>query len=59
VFHPDSGRVTAGVRGHGPVVMAVEIFPAELPPKSSAYFSRLLKDEVPALPNPKHLSNCC
>ncbi len=57
VFHPDSGRVTDGVRGHGPVVMAVEILPAELPRESSAYFSRLLKNYVPALPNPNHPSD--
>jgi alpha-aminoadipic semialdehyde synthase len=49
VFHPESGRVTDGVRGHGPVVMAVEILPAELPRESSAYFSRLLKPYVPTL----------
>jgi len=49
VFDPESGRVTDGVRGHGPVVMAVEILPAELPRESSAYFSRLLTDYVPAL----------
>ena len=57
VFHPDSGRVTDGVSGHGPVVMAVEILPAELPRESSVYFSRLLKDYVPALPNPSHPSD--
>ena len=56
VFHPDSGQVTDGVRGHGPVVMAVEILPAELPRESSAYFSRLLKGYVPSLPNPNHPS---
>ena len=49
--------MTDGVRGHGPVVMAVEILPAELPRESSAYFSRLLKGYVPALPDPKHPSD--
>jgi len=57
VFHPDSGRVTDGVSGHGPVVMAVEILPAELPRESSAYFSRLLKGYVPELPGPNHPSS--
>ena len=57
VFHPDSGQVTDSVRGHGPVVMAVEILPAELPRESSAYFSRLLKGYVPSLPNPNHPSD--
>ncbi len=57
VFHPDSGRVTDGVQGHGPVVMAVEILFAELPRESSVYFSRLFKDFLPALPNPDHPSD--
>jgi alpha-aminoadipic semialdehyde synthase len=57
VFDPDSGRVTDGVAGHGPVVMAVEILPAELPRESSAYFSQLLKAHVPALTNLKHPSD--
>lgn len=57
VFHPESGRVTDGVRGHGPVVMAVEILPAELPRESSTYFSQLLKEYIPALTNLKHPSN--
>ena len=54
VFDPQSGRVTDGVRGHGPVVMAVEILPAELPRESSAYFSRLLKRYLPALAQIDH-----
>jgi alpha-aminoadipic semialdehyde synthase len=57
VFDPDSGRVTDGVSGHGPVVMAVEILPAELPREASAYFSQLLKAYVPALTNLKHPSD--
>jgi alpha-aminoadipic semialdehyde synthase len=57
VFHPDSSQVTEGVQGHGPVVMAVEILPAELPRESSVYFSRLLKDYVSAFPNPNHPSD--
>ena len=57
VFDPDSGRVTDGVSGHGPVVMAVEILPAELPRESSTYFSQLLKEYVPAFTNLKHPSD--
>ena len=57
VYQPDSGRVTDGVSGHGPVVMAVEILPAELPRESSAYFSQLLKAYVPALTKLKHPSD--
>jgi alpha-aminoadipic semialdehyde synthase len=54
VFNPESGRITDGVRGHGPVVMAVEILPAELPRESSAYFSRGLKRYLPALAKIDH-----
>jgi alpha-aminoadipic semialdehyde synthase len=49
VYQPETGQVSDGVKGHGPVVMAVEILPAELPRESSAYFSRLLKPYVPSL----------
>jgi hypothetical protein len=37
--------------------MAVEILPAELPRESSAYFSRRLKNYLPALPSPNHPSD--
>lgn len=54
VYHPESGRVSDGVEGRGPVVMAVEILPAELPRESSAYFSRLLGPYVPVLAGLHH-----
>jgi saccharopine dehydrogenase (NAD+, L-lysine forming) len=49
VYEPESGRAVDGVAGHGPVVMAVEILPAELPRESSRYFSSVLKNYMPAL----------
>jgi alpha-aminoadipic semialdehyde synthase len=47
VYHPDTGKTTDGFQGHGPVIMAVEILPAELPRESSIYFSSILKDFLP------------
>jgi hypothetical protein len=37
--------------------MAAEILPAELPRESSAFFSRRLKNYLPALPSPNHPSD--
>ncbi len=49
VFQPESGTTSAGVEGRGPVVMAVEILPSELPREASAYFSTVLKRFVPTI----------
>ena len=49
VYHPDTGHTTDGVTGHGPVIMAVEILPAELPRESSEYFSGVLKQYIPEI----------
>jgi hypothetical protein len=49
VYEPESGRTVEGVGGHGPVVMAVEILPAEIPRESSIHFSGVLKGYLPAL----------
>ena len=49
VYEPESGRVMDGVAGHGPVVMAVEILPAEIPRESSQHFSEVLKNYMQAL----------
>ena len=46
VYHPDTGKVTDGFAGHGPVIMAVEILPAEIPRESSTHFSSILKHYV-------------
>jgi alpha-aminoadipic semialdehyde synthase len=44
-------RIVTGVSGHGPVVMAVDNLPCELPRESSASFSSTLLKFVPALAN--------
>lgn len=48
VYDPAKDEAVTGFEGHGPVVLAVYNLPAELPLESSAYFSRGLKDYVPA-----------
>ncbi len=47
VVDPDTGETHTGVEGRGPVMMAVDILPSELPRESSAYFSNILKEFVP------------
>jgi saccharopine dehydrogenase (NAD+, L-lysine forming) len=49
VFQPESGTTSSGVEGRGPVVMAVEILPSELPREASAYFSTILKRFIPII----------
>jgi alpha-aminoadipic semialdehyde synthase len=49
VFDPQSGEVHDGVEGDGPVIMAVDNLPCELPRESSEHFSEVLRDMVPAL----------
>ena len=47
VYDPETGSIHSGVEGNGPVMMAVDILPSELPRESSAYFSNILKRFVP------------
>ena len=49
VYDPVADKAIDGIKGNGPVVMAVEILPTELPRESSAYFSGVLKGYVPAI----------
>ena len=49
VYHPNTGQTTDGVAGSGPVIMAVEILPAEIPRESSIYFSRVLTPYLPEI----------
>jgi len=49
VYNPEDGSITSGVEGHGPVVLAVEILPAELPREASEEFSKALAHFLPAL----------
>ena len=49
VFDPVTGETTDGCIGRGPVVLPVDIFPAELPRDASRHFSSVLAPLVPAL----------
>jgi hypothetical protein len=47
VYDPDEDRAIDGVAGQGPVIMAVDILPSELPRDASEYFSGVLMEYVP------------
>jgi alpha-aminoadipic semialdehyde synthase len=49
VFDPLEGTISSGVDGSGPVVLAVDILPAELPREASEEFSSTLSPFLPAL----------
>ena len=49
VWEPATGAVRMGVAGHGPVVLAVDILPSELPREASEYFSEILEPFIPAI----------
>jgi len=49
VYDVKTGSAISGIEGEGPVMMAVDILPTELPRESSAYFSGILKGFVPAI----------
>lgn len=49
VYEPSSGKARDGFVGEGPVVMAVDILPAEIPREASIDFSRVLKRLLPDL----------
>jgi hypothetical protein len=49
VYNPETGAVRSGVEGDGPVMMAVEILPSELPREASTFFSGVVKRFVPAI----------
>jgi alanine dehydrogenase len=49
VYNPFTGEATDGYEGEGPVVMAVDILPSELPRDASMDFSRVLKEFIPAI----------
>jgi saccharopine dehydrogenase (NAD+, L-lysine-forming) len=46
VYLPGKDTVVEGWEGHGPVIMAVDNLPCELPREASAYFSRVLEPYV-------------
>jgi saccharopine dehydrogenase (NAD+, L-lysine-forming) len=47
VYDPFNGTITDGVDGNGPVIMAVDILPSEIPRDASNYFSNVLKGYIP------------
>jgi len=49
VYDPSTGEAIDGYQGEGPVVMAVDILPSELPRDSSIYFSGVLQEYIPAI----------
>jgi alpha-aminoadipic semialdehyde synthase len=49
VYNPFTGEATTGYEGKGPVVMAVDILPSELPRDASVDFSGVLKEFIPAI----------
>lgn len=51
VWDPDTGDAHDGWEGRGPVVLAVDILPSELPVEASRHFSRVLSPLVPPLVN--------
>lgn len=49
VYDPFTDRTIPGYEGRGPVVLAVDILPSELPREASADFSQVLLDYIPAI----------
>ncbi len=49
VYNPATGETTMGFAGEGPVVLAVDILPSELPREASEYFSQALEPFIPAI----------
>jgi alanine dehydrogenase len=49
VYDPFTGEATVGYAGEGPVVMAVDILPSELPRDASVDFSGVLREFIPAI----------
>jgi alpha-aminoadipic semialdehyde synthase len=49
VYDPFEDQAIDGVAGRGPVIVAVDILPSELPREASTYFSSVLMDYVPAI----------
>jgi len=49
VYDVDRQQAIDGFVGRGPVIMAVDILPSELPRAASQYFSTVLRDYVPQI----------
>ncbi len=48
-YEPATGRTLNGVEGNGPVVLAIDALPCELPVDASMYFSKSLRGFIPAI----------
>jgi len=51
VYLPEQDSYRDGVEGNGPVIMAIDNLPCEIPRESSQYFSSVLRDMVAPLVN--------
>jgi Alanine dehydrogenase/PNT, N-terminal domain/Alanine dehydrogenase/PNT, C-terminal domain len=51
IYLPDRDEAREGFAGHGPLIMAVDNLPCELPAESSTYFSSILSKLIPDLVN--------
>lgn len=49
VYEPRTGQVHNGIAGDGPVILAVDILPCELPIDASTYFGESLRPFMPSL----------
>jgi len=49
VYDPKTEEIKYGTSGNGPIVLAVDNLPCELPKESSTVFSTVLKEFIPAL----------
>jgi alpha-aminoadipic semialdehyde synthase len=49
VWDPENDRAVDGVEGHGPVIMAVDNLPCEIPAEASAWFGKTLVPFVPEM----------
>jgi len=49
VYEPATGTIREGIEGDGPVIMAVDILPSEIPRDSSIYFSGVLREYIPEI----------
>jgi alanine dehydrogenase len=48
-YDPTTRSIADGVEGNGPVIMAVDNLPCELPRESSEHFSRVLREMIPQM----------
>jgi alpha-aminoadipic semialdehyde synthase len=49
VYEPKTGKTPSGIVGDGPIILAVDHLPCELPVDASVHFSRSLRPLIPGL----------